>query len=137
MLRPPLGLQCYGPLHTKFLTVSLAGLSASRLYNLRKSRAYQRQRAVHTSTKPSVAVLGERRRPRPEGRPGFVRVDPVHQGDLDGRKGVYESNLVDEVTQYEFVGAVEAISERFLRRSRTLPQKPTTIGDIPRQEPAV
>ena len=46
--------------------------------------------------------------------PGFVRVDSVHQGDLDGRKGVYEINLVDEVTQYEFVGATEAISERFL-----------------------
>ena len=29
-------------------------------------------------------------------------------------KGVYEVNLVDEVTQYEFVAAVEGISERFL-----------------------
>ena len=92
----------------------LAGVSTSHLYNLRKSRTYQRQRAVRTSTKPSAALIGERRRPRPEGRPGFVRVDSVHQGDLDGRKGVYEINLVDEVTQYEFVGAVEAISERFL-----------------------
>ena len=43
----------------------------------------------------------------------FERVDSVHQGDLDGRKGVHGINLVDEVTQYEFVGAVEAISERF------------------------
>ena len=41
-------------------------------------------------------------------------IDSVHQGDLDGRKGVYEVNLVDEVTQYEFVAAVEGISERFL-----------------------
>ena len=65
-------------------------------------------------TKPTAAAIGERRKPRPEGRPGFVRVDSVHQGDLDGRKGVYEINLVDEVTQYEFVGAAEAISERFL-----------------------
>ena len=32
----------------------------------------------------------------------------------DGRKGVYEINLVDEAAQYEFVGATEAISERFL-----------------------
>ncbi len=47
-------------------------------------------------------------------RNDFVRVDSVHQGDLDGRKGVHEINLVDEVTQYEFVGAVEVISERFL-----------------------
>ena len=45
---------------------------------------------------------------------GFVRVDSVHQGDLDGHKGLYEVNLLDEVTQYEFVAAVEAISERFV-----------------------
>jgi transposase InsO family protein len=49
-----------------------------------------------------------------EGRPGFLRVDTVHQGDLDGAKGVYHINAVDEVTQFEIVGAVEAISERYL-----------------------
>ena len=92
----------------------LAGISTSHLYNLRKSRTYERQRVSRTRTKPTAAAIGERRKPRPEGRPGFVRVDSVHQGDLDGRKGVYEINLVDEVTQYEFVGATEAISERFL-----------------------
>ena len=92
----------------------LAGISTSHLYNLRKSRARQRQRVVRTRTKPTAAAVGERRKPRPEGRPGFARVDSMHQGDLDGRKGVHEINLVDEVTQYEFVGAVEAISERFL-----------------------
>ena len=92
----------------------LAGISTSHLYNLRKSRTYERQRVVRKPTKPTAAAIGERRKPRPEGRPGYVRVDSVHQGDLDGRKGVYEINLVDEVTQYEFVGAVEAISERFL-----------------------
>ena len=92
----------------------LACISTSRLYNLRKSRAHQRQRVVRTRTKPSASAIGERRKPRPEGRPGFVRVDSVPQGDLDGRKGVHGINLVDEVTQYEFVGAVEAVSERFL-----------------------
>ena len=92
----------------------LAGISTSHLYNLRKSRTYVRQRVSRTRTKPTAAAIGERRKPRPEGRPGFVRADSVHQGDLDGRKGVYEINLVDEVTQYEFVGATEAISERFL-----------------------
>ncbi len=34
--------------------------------------------------------------------------------DVDGNKGVYLINAVDEVTQFEFVGAVAAISERFL-----------------------
>ena len=92
----------------------LARISNGHLYNLRKSRTYQRQRTAWTRTKPSAVAIGERRKPRPEGRPGFVRVDSVHQGDLDGSKGVYEINLVDEVTQYEFVGAVEAISERFM-----------------------
>ena len=58
--------------------------------------------------------IGERRRPRPEGRPGFLRVDSVHQGDLDGIKGLYHINLVDEVTQFQFVGSVERISEHFL-----------------------
>jgi len=38
----------------------------------------------------------------------------VHQGDLDGKKGVYYINAVDEVTQFEIVAAVEGISERYL-----------------------
>ena len=32
----------------------------------------------------------------------------------DGAKGVYHINTVDEVTQYEHIGTVQAISERFL-----------------------
>ena len=43
-----------------------------------------------------------------------MRVDTVHQGDRDGVKGLYLINLVDEVTQHEFVGAAVGISERFL-----------------------
>lgn len=65
-------------------------------------------------TRPAQVSIGERRKPHPDGRPGFLRVDSVHQGDLGGEKGLYEVNLVDEVTQYEFVAAVEGISERFL-----------------------
>ena len=41
-----------------------------------------------------------------------MRVDSVHQGDLDGKKGVYEVNLVDEVTQYEFVFAASPADVR-------------------------
>ena len=41
-------------------------------------------------------------------------MDTVHQGDRDGVKGLYLINLVDEVTRYEFVGAVVGISERLL-----------------------
>ena len=64
----------------------LACISTSHFYNLRKSRAYQRQRVVRTRTRPSASAIGERRKPRPEGRPGFVRVDSVHQGDLESAR---------------------------------------------------
>ena len=92
----------------------LSRLSVSHLYNLRRSRTYRLRRTTWHPTRPTAVGIGERRRPDPEGRPGFVRVDTVHQGDRDGRKGVYHVNLLDEVTQYEHLGAVEAISERFL-----------------------
>lgn len=39
------------------------------------------------------------------------QVDTVHQGDFGKEKGVYHINLVDEVTQWEVVVAVEQISE--------------------------
>ena len=31
--------------------------------------------------------IGERRKPQANGKPGYIRIDTVHQGDLDGRKG--------------------------------------------------
>ncbi len=40
-------------------------------------------------------------------------MDTVHQGDLDGVKGVYHINVVDEVTQWQHVGTVAAVSEAF------------------------
>jgi len=43
-----------------------------------------------------------------------VRLDTVHQGDLDGVKGVYHINAVDEVTQWQVVGATAQISEAWL-----------------------
>jgi hypothetical protein len=43
-----------------------------------------------------------------------VRVDTVHQGDLEGAKGVYHINAVDEVTQWQVVGATAQISEAWL-----------------------
>ena len=94
--------------------VRLARLSNGHLYNLRKSRTYRCRRTVFTKTRARAVAIGERRKPRPDGQPGFVRVDTVHQGDLDGVKGVYYVNIVDEVTQYEPIGCVPALSERFL-----------------------
>ena len=65
-------------------------------------------------TQATHRTIGQRRKPQPGGQPGDVRVDTVHQGDQDGAKGVYHVNAVDEVTQFQLVGTVEAISERFL-----------------------
>lgn len=92
----------------------LAHISNGHLYNLRGSQTYQRSRGSVDKTQPVKVTIGERRKPRPEGRPGFLRVDSVHQGDMDGSKGLYHINLVDEVTHFQFVGSVERISERFL-----------------------
>ena len=92
----------------------LAGLSRSHLYNLRASRAYRTKRTTWEKTRPSPVAVAVRKAPEPNGRPGFLRVDTVHLGDKDGRKGVYAVNVVDEVTQYEHVGAVPGISERFM-----------------------
>ena len=57
----------------------------------------------------TTGAIADRRRPQPFGQPGYLRVDSVHQGDLDGIKGLYHLNLVDEVTQFQFVGSVERI----------------------------
>lgn len=66
-------------------------------------------------TKSVSISIGIRRMPEPQGRPGFIRVDTVHQGDLDGKKGVYHINMVDAVTQWEIVLCVETISEAHLK----------------------
>ena len=92
----------------------LAKLSNGHLYNLRKSRTYRSVRQVFERTRPTAVAIGVRRRPEPKGRPGYLRVDTVHQGDQDGVKGVYHINVVDEVTQFQHVGTVAAISEAFL-----------------------
>jgi len=92
----------------------LAGISNGHLYNLRASTVYRRARRQFEKTRPTPVSIAERRRPRPDGRPGYLRVDTVHQGDLDGVKGLYHINLVDEVTQFQFIGAVPVISERCL-----------------------
>ena len=94
---------------------NLARLSVAHLYRLRATRTYRQQRIVTQPTRPSPVGIGERRRPDPKNRPGYLRVDTVHQGDdLDGSKGVYHINAVDEVTQWEVLGAAPQISEAFL-----------------------
>ena len=94
----------------------LKNISVSHLYRLRDTRIYHKKVKVFSKTRPTKVPIGERRKPEPDGKPGYLCVDTVHQGDLDQEKGVYHINIVDMVAQYEFVGAVEAISEKFTKQ---------------------
>ena len=98
----------------------LAKLSVSHLYNLRKTEGYLAQRVRYTKTRPVCNPIGIRKPPRPNGRAGWVRIDSVHQGDLDGVKGVYHITCVDCVSQWQIEACVEGISEAFLLPVLTL-----------------
>lgn len=93
-------------------------ISIAHIYNLRGTRQYRSRLGTFSKTNPTPIPIGERRKPDNEGKPGYIRVDTVHQGDyLSGtehKKGVYYVNLVDEVTQWEIVVSVEKISEHYL-----------------------
>ena len=58
--------------------------------------------------------IGERAKPDPKGLPGYIRIDTIHQGDVNDQKGVYHINAVDEVTRWEIVASVHRISEAYL-----------------------
>lgn len=92
----------------------LARISSAQIYRLRAGAAYRKRNATYEPTRPTVVAIGERRRPEPNGRPGFLRIDTVHQGDFDGLKGVYHINAVDEVTQWQVMAATPKISELWL-----------------------
>lgn len=92
----------------------LATVSVAHIYNLRKRRRYREGRMNYTKTRAVQVAIGERRKPQPEGKPGYLRVDTVHQGDQDGIKGVYHINAVDEVTQWQVIGSVAAITQTHL-----------------------
>jgi transposase InsO family protein len=93
----------------------LAFISVSHLYNLRKHRGYRQRRLNYVKTRPTAVTIAERRCPDPQGRPGYLRVDTVHQGDQNGVKGLFHINAVDEVTQWEVVVATQRISEAWLQ----------------------
>ena len=98
----------------------IARISVSHIYILRHTPVYLRMNKRYEKTKPTVVNIGERRKPEPNGKPGFLRVDTVHQGDKEKdkkgiyTKGVYHINMVDEIVQFEFIAAVEKISEAYL-----------------------
>ncbi len=92
----------------------LSKVSVAQLYRMRHTQSYRQRLVKYQPTRPSKISIGERRKPRPKGRPGYLRVDTVHQGDLDGVKGVYHITAVDEVTQWVVLGSVPQISEAYL-----------------------
>lgn len=103
--------RCFGDVRYE----RLATISVAHLYNLRHSGGYQRARgAVPAKTHSTTNPIGVRRAPDPKGQPGFIRIDSVHQGDLDGIKGVYLINAVDTSTQFQVIAATERISEHYL-----------------------
>lgn len=92
----------------------LASISVAQIYRCRSKAVYRKHNTAYQPTRPTPVNIGERRKPAPEGRPGYLRLDTVHQGDREGVKGLYHINAVDEVTQWEIVGAVPFISEQWL-----------------------
>jgi transposase InsO family protein len=92
----------------------IAQVSVAQIYRFRNSEVYRKANLTYQPTRPTPIPIGERRRPRPQGRPGYLRIDTVHQGDRDGVKGLYHINAVDEITQWEIVAATPQISERWL-----------------------
>src|SRR3989338_702526 len=104
----------------------LSAISVSRLYDFKQDPRFREKVLHYTKTRPAQVAIGERKKPYPEGKPGFLRVDSVHQGDKDKEKSVYHINLVDEVTQWEITVSVEGISEEFL-----LPALEEALGAFP------
>jgi len=105
---------------------NISRISIAHLYNVRRSHLYRSITKRYTRTKPAVVRIGERVKPEPGGSPGYIRIDSVHQGDLNGKKGVYHINAVDEVTQWEFIASVEKISESYL-----VPVLESTLSGFP------
>ena len=95
---------------------------------LRKSAGYVKARVHFTQTTAprSPVNIGVRKRPDPQGRAGFLRIDSVHQGDHEGIKGINYIDVVDFVTQFQTVFAVVEIGEAFL-----LPVLGHMIGALP------
>ena len=80
--------------------------------NLREHARYRERLLSYTRTRPTAVPLGERRKPRPRGQPGFLRLDTVHLGEQPDAKGVYRINAVntvDEVTQWEVAASMPRI----------------------------
>ena len=89
---------------------NLDRVSVATIYRLRQTKRYREQSQSIARTKPIQCSIGKRKKPEPNGQPGFIRVDTVHQGDYEGQKGVYHLDLVDEVLQWQVPFSVEELA---------------------------
>jgi len=96
---------------------NILNISVGHIYNIRNNnRQYDSSNAMFFKrTKATQNSIGLRQKPVPDGCPGYLRIDTVHQGDYAGNKGVYHINIIDEITQYEFIASVPQITEKYLR----------------------
>lgn len=96
---------------------TISQISSSHIYNIRNDNLQYNSSSArfHKRTQAIQTNIGIRKKPKPNGKPGCVRIDTVHQGDLCGNKGVYHINLVDEVTQYELIATIPRITEKYLK----------------------
>lgn len=91
--------------HTEYQHI--AGVSVSHINNLRHHPIYVNSWV--NGTKSRQVPIGSTQPPEPNGLPGSIRIDTVHQRD------VFHINAVDEITQWEVVVCVPAIAESCLR----------------------
>ena len=89
-------------------------LAYLRHTHLRKSTGYQARRMRLTKSCAVCNPIGVRKAPRPNGHAGWVRIDTLHQGDLDGLKRVDHITCVDAMSQWQAQACVQGISEAFL-----------------------
>jgi transposase InsO family protein len=91
-------------------------ISVSHMYNLRNTYKYKCLGTVFDHTIPTQSHIGIRKKPRPNGKPGYLRVDSVHQGrDEHNHNGVYWITLVDEVTQNTFIFCAPNITDNSIK----------------------
>ena len=83
----------------------LAAISSAQIYRFRKTAEHRKRHTSYQPTRPT---------PIPIGRPAILAHRHGAPGDRDAIKGLYNINAVDQVTQWQVVGATPHISEAWL-----------------------
>lgn len=94
---------------------NLSNISVSHFYNLKRMNFFRERNLVYQKTQGISNSIGIRMKPAPDGKPGYIRIDSVHQGDSPSGQGLYHINMVDEVLQFELNVAVPYISEEYMK----------------------